>query len=358
MTTGSRLQKLLQRLETGIAPTYERDAAMDRRSRPGRPGLRRGCCAVAAAVLFPVTVCAADAYPSRPVTLIVPFAAGGSTDSVARALGQGLGRQLGQPVIIDNKSGAGGTVGATQVMRSAPDGYTLLMGGPSDQVNAPFMMAKAPYEPARDFAPVGCAMRSANVLVVNPGLPAQSTPDLIRLAKAQPGKINFASAGNGNTSHLLGEMLAQSAGVSLTHVPYRGNAPALTDLLGGQVQMMFAAPVSVLQYVKSGTLRAIGVTSGSRLPDFPKVPTLRESGIPIEIYSWACLFVPAKTPAPIVEKLHSALTHVLDDPSVLQLISAMGSEKFAMTPAEAQRFLATERSTWSALIRSRNIHAD
>ncbi len=331
---------------------------MDLRSRSGRTDFLGGCYALVAAVFLPATVVAADTYPSRAITMIVPFAAGGTTDILARALGQGLSRQLGQPVIVDNKAGAGGTIGATYVVRSAADGYTLLLGGVADQVNAPFLMSKAPYDPARDLAPVGCAMRTSNVLVVNPALPVQSIADLIRVAKAQPGKINFGSAGIGNTSHMLGEMLAQSAGITLTHIPYRGNAPALSDLLGGQVQMMFAAPVSVLQYIRSGTLRPIAVTSASRLPELPKVPTLRESGIPIENYSWACLFIPAKTPEPIADRLHAALSRVLDDAPVLQSISAMGGEKFAMTPAETQRFLATERATWSALIRSRNIHAD
>ncbi len=325
-------------------------------SRKTSPGSPR--CALAAGLLFAASVAAADTYPSRPVTMVVPFAAGGTTDILARALGQGLSRRLGQPVLIDNKSGAGGTVGATQVMRSAADGYTLLLGGASDQVNAPFMMAKAPYDPARDFAPVGCAMRTSSVLVVNPALPAESMADLVRLAKAQPGKINFGSAGIGNTSHLLGEMLAQNTGVTLTHVPYRGNAPAITDLLGGQVQMMFSAPVSVLQYINAGKMRPLAVTSATRLAELPKVPTLRELGIPIEIYSWACLFVPAKTPAPVVDRLHTALSQVLDDAPVLQSITSMGGEKFAMTPAETQRFLTSERSTWGALIRTRNIKAE
>ena len=312
----------------------------------------------ATVILFTSAVMAAEPFPSRPITMVAPFPAGGTTDVIARSVAQSMTRLLGQSVIVDNKTGAAGTIGATQVMRAAPDGYTILMGGPADQVNAPFLLAKPPYDPSRDFEPVGCVLRAPNVLVVNPKLPAQTVTDLIRLAKAEPGKLNFASSGNGNTSHLLGELLAQTAGIAITHIPYRGNSPALTDTVGGQVQMMFANPVTVVQYIKTGALRAIAVTSKARIAALPNVPTLQESGIPIENYSWACLMAPAKTPNAILDKLHDALAHALEDPAVLRMIATTGGDTFRTSREETRRFIATERVTWGNLIRTRKIQGD
>lgn len=314
--------------------------------------------AAACALSLATDTRAADAWPSRPVTLVVPFPAGGTTDLTGRALAQALSRVWGQPVVVENKSGAGGTVGAAQVMRAAADGYTLLLGTPADQINAPLLMAKAPYDPARDFALVGCVSRGPNVLVVNAKLPVNNLGELIRLAKSQPGKLHFGSAGNGNTSHLSGELFGQSAGIDITHVPYRGNAPAITDTIGGQVQMMFSSPASVIPHIRSGALRAIAITSNWRVPNLPDTPTLRESGVPLEIYSWTCLFAPAKTPQPLIGRIHAALTQALDDPEVTRSIAAADAEKFSVTPEEARRFLAGERKTWGDLIRSRNIRAD
>ncbi|MBV8620640.1 MAG: tripartite tricarboxylate transporter substrate binding protein, partial [Curvibacter sp.] len=231
---------------------------------------------------------AADAWPARPVTLVVPFPAGGTTDLTGRALARALARLWGQPVVVENRAGAGGTVGASVVMRAAPDGYTLLLGTPADQVNAPLLMSRAPYDPAQAFAPAGCISRGPNVLVVNAKVPVRSVDELIRLAKAQPGKLHFASAGNGNTSHLSGELFSQTAGIDLAHVPYRGNSPAAIDVMGGQVEMMFSSPASVRPHIQSGALRVLAVTSDRRVPGFPDTPTLRESGLAMDIYSWSC----------------------------------------------------------------------
>lgn len=300
----------------------------------------------------------ADTYPSRAVTIVVPFAAGGTTDILARQVAQSLGEVLRQTVIVDNRAGAGGTIGATFVMRAPADGYTLLMGGPSDQVNSPFLMSRPPYDPARDFEPVGCIVRAPNVLVVNAKLPIKSVADLVRIAKAEPNKLNYASAGPGNTSHLLGELLAQQAGISLTHVPYKGNGPAITDTIGGQVQMLFASPISIPQQIKNGTLRPIATTASKRIITLPDVPTFREVGIDIENYSWSCLVVPAKTPNETVEKLHGALVKAMDNPGVLKAIEASGGEKFLTTRDEARRFIASERKIWAQLIRARNIKTE
>lgn len=313
---------------------------------------------LASAILFAGAAMAADPFPSRPLTLLVPFPAGGVTDLVARAVAQGLTRQLGQQVVIENKGGGGGTVGATQVARAQADGYTILMGGPADQVNAPFLMAKPPYDPARDFEPVGCVLRAPNVLVVNAKLGARTVAELIQAAKKEPGKLNYGSSGNGGTSHLQGELLAMTANIDLTHVPYRGSAPAINDAIGGQVQMMFANPATVIQHIKSGALRPIAVTSTTRIAELPNVPTFRESGVALEVYSWTCLVVPARTPVEVVDKLHTALTRALDDPAVVQAIATTGGEKFATSRVEAKRFLTAERTLWSGVIRSRKIQAD
>jgi len=298
------------------------------------------------------------AWPARPLSLVVPFPAGGTTDTIARLLSKNLSRQLGQSVVVENKSGASGTLGAAQVLRAPADGYSLLLGTPAEQINAPLMMSRPPYDPARDLAPVGCVSRGPNVLVVNPGLKAKTLADLLRMARARPGQINFGSAGNGNTSHLSGELFAQAAGVVLTHIPYRGNAPAIADTIGGQVQMMFSNPATVLPHIRGGTLQALAVTSRARIAALPDVPTLKESGIPVEIYSWTCLFTRAGTPKAIVGKLHGALAQALDDGQLAQAIEASGAEKFPSTPEQAGRFLAGERTMWGNLIRSRHIHTD
>ncbi len=343
-----------------MAPYDQRHFAARKSSMPRQPIALGPCIALAAlcASLQALPARAAEPYPQRAITLMVPFPSGGTTDIIGRAVAQGLARHLGQTVVVENKAGAGGTVGALQVLRAAPDGYTLLLGGPADQVNAPLLMAKPPYDAGRDFEPVGCIMRSPNVLVVNAKLPINTLAQLLAHARAQPARLNYASAGNGNTSHLSGELLALTAGVELTHVPYRGNAPAITDTIGGQVQMMFSSPVSVAQHIKSGALRALAVTSATRIAGLPQVPTLREAGVAVDVYSWACLVAPARTPPEVLERLHAALARTLEEPTLAQVAQAAGGETFPTTREEARRFLASERATWGHLIRSRNIQAD
>ncbi|AOY96063.1 hypothetical protein BKK79_30940 [Cupriavidus sp. USMAA2-4] len=317
------------------------------------------CLLLGMAAAFTFGPCAyAETWPARPLTLVVPFPAGGTTDTIARLLSNNLSRQLGQSVIVENKSGAGGTLGAAQVLRAPADGYTLLLGTPADQINAPLMLSRPPYDAARDFSPVGCVSRGPNVLVVNPLLPAHNVAELLRLARARPAQINFASAGNGNTSHLSGELFAQTAGIALTHIPYRGNAPAIADTIGGQVQMMFSNPATVLPHIRSGALRALAVTSRTRVAALPDVPTLAESGVPVEIYSWTCLFTRAGTAPDLAARLRAALAKALDDPRLAQAIAASGAETFSPPPAQTARFLADERTLWGNLIRSRHIHAD
>jgi tripartite-type tricarboxylate transporter receptor subunit TctC len=300
---------------------------------------------------------AQSVWPTRPVRWIVPYPAGGSTDIIARHVATRVGSLLGQNIVVENRGGAGGTIGAMAVKQSAADGYTFLVGAPADQVNAP-ILSKVNYDPAQDFVAVGCMMRGANVLVANPQLPATDVKSLLALARAQPGRLNYGSAGNGNTSHLSGELLKHLTGVFLVHIPYRGNGPAITDTIGGQVQMMFSNPISVQQHIRSGALRAIAVTASTRLAALPEVPTFKEAGLPLEVYAWMCLMAPTGTPDAVTARMAVALTSALQDGEVIRALEASGSEVFRATPQEAAAFIAAERTKWGELIRSRKITAD
>ena len=296
-------------------------------------------------------------WPTRPVRWIVPYPAGGTTDIIARHVATRVGSLLGQNIVVENRGGAGGTIGAAAAKQSAPDGYTFLVGAPADQINAP-ILSKVNYDPAQDFAAVGCMMRGANVLVTNPQLPATDVKSLLALARAQPGRLNYGSAGNGNTSHLSGELLKHLTGVFLVHIPYRGNGPAITDTIGGQVQMMFSNPISVQQHIRSGALRAIAVTASTRLAALPEVPTFKEAGLPLEVYAWMCLMAPTGTPDAVTARMAVALTSALQDGEVIRALEASGSEVFRTTPQEAAAFITAERTKWGELIRSRKITAD
>jgi tripartite-type tricarboxylate transporter receptor subunit TctC len=300
---------------------------------------------------------AQSVWPTRPVRWIVPYPAGGSTDIIARHVATRVGSLLGQNIVVENRGGAGGTIGAMAVKQSAADGYTFLVGAPADQVNAP-ILSKVNYDPAQDFVAVGCMMRGANVLVANPQLPATDVKSLLALARAQPGRLNYGSAGNGNTSHLSGELLKHLTGVFLVHIPYRGNGPAITDTIGGQVQMMFSNPISVQQHIRSGALRAIAVTASTRLAALPEVPTFKEAGLPLEVYAWMCLMAPTGTPDAVTARMAVALTSALQDGEVIRALEASGSEVFRATPQEAAAFITAERTKWGELIRSRKITAD
>jgi tripartite-type tricarboxylate transporter receptor subunit TctC len=300
---------------------------------------------------------AQSVWPARPVRWIVPYPAGGSTDIIARHVATRVGSLLGQNIVVENRGGAGGTIGAMAVKQSAADGYTFLVGAPADQVNAP-ILSKVNYDPAQDFVAVGCMMRGANVLVANPQLPATDVKSLLALARAQPGRLNYGSAGNGNTSHLSGELLKHLTGVFLVHIPYRGNGPAITDTIGGQVQMMFSNPISVQQHIRSGALRAIAVTASTRLAALPEVPTFKEAGLPLEVYAWMCLMAPTGTPDAVTARMAVALTAALQDGEVIRALEASGSEVFRATPQEAAAFITAERTKWGELIRSRKITAD
>jgi tripartite-type tricarboxylate transporter receptor subunit TctC len=301
----------------------------------------------------------AQAWPNRPVKLMVPYPPGGTTDIVARLVAPKIAEAIGQPVIVDNKGGAGGTIGADAVAKSAADGYTMLLGTPPDQVTGQFLTKQLAYDPARDFAPVALLVRGPNVFVVHPSVPAQTVPEFLALARREPGKLNFASAGKGNTSHLSGELLKARAGIDIVHVPYRGNAPASQDLLAGHVQALFEAPAASLGNIREGKVRPLAVTSATRLKSMPNVPTFAEGGVSgMEVYTWFSILVPAKTAPEIVAKLNAAARRALDDPMIRGRLEDMSFEVVGGTPDVLGRFIAAERVKWEKVIKDAAITAD
>ncbi|QTL04087.1 tripartite tricarboxylate transporter substrate binding protein [Aquabacter sp. L1I39] len=294
----------------------------------------------------------ADAYPSRPIHLVVGYAAGGSTDQIARIVGQKLSEELGQPVVIDNKPGAGATIASDFVAKSAPDGYTLFMSTIANTINTT-LYRRLPFDFERDFAPVSLVATVPNVLVVNPSVPATTVQEFIALAKKNPEKIYFASSGSGSSIHLSGELFNMVAGVKLTHVPYKGSAPAVVDLMSGQVQAMFDNLSSSLPYIKAGKLRALAVTSATRSPAAPDIPTMAEAGLPdCEVLSWFALVAPAKTPQPIIDKLNAAVVKLLADPSTKQQFDNIGADPASSTPAALAKLISSETAKWAKVVKT------
>jgi len=300
----------------------------------------------------------AQTYPSKPIRWIIPFPPGGAMDVMARALAPKMAESLGQPVITENRPGAGGNIGSEVVAKAPPDGHTILIVSIGQAVN-PSLYPKMPFDPIKDFAPVSLVAIVPNVLVVNPSVKASSIPELIALAKAQPGKLTYASAGNGTSIHLAGELFTSMAGVDLVHVPYKGSGPAVTDLLGGQVDLMFDSITSAKPHIQAGKLRALGVTSARRSQALPNVPTIAEAGLKgYDVSPWFAVFVPAKTPKPIVERLHGEITKALKLPDIQERFAAIGAEPVGSTPEQLAAHLKRETDRWSAIIRERNIKAD
>jgi len=294
----------------------------------------------------------AQAYPSHSIRLVVPFPPGGTTDILARAVAQKLTESLGQSVVVDNRPGAGGNIGADVVAKSSPDGYTLLMGTVGTHAINPSLYAKMPYDHIKDFVPVVLVAGVPNVLVVNPALPVNSVSDLIKLAKSKPGAINFASSGNGTSIHLSGELFKTMAGIDMTHVPYKGSAPALTDLVAGQVQVMFDNLPSSLALIKAGRLRAIAVTSLKRAPALPEVPTIAESGLPgFEASSWFGVLAPAGTSPTIVAKLNAEVNKWLQTPEAKEQLLAQGAESSGGTPDQFAAHIRAETDKWAKVVK-------
>jgi tripartite-type tricarboxylate transporter receptor subunit TctC len=301
----------------------------------------------------------AQNYPVKPVKTIVPFPAGGTTDILGRIVAQKLSERLGQPFIIDNRGGAGGNIGADVVAKSAPDGYTLLVGTVGTNAINASLYAKMPYDTARDFVPIGLIAAVPNVLVVHPSLPARSVKELIDLLKSKPGEINFASSGNGTSIHLSGELFKTMAGVSMNHIPYKGSAPALTDLIGGQVQLMFDNLPSSMPHIKAGKLRALAVTSLKRSAALPDVPTIAEAALPgFDASSWFALFAPAGTPKEIIAKLNSELNAILQLADVREKFAAQGAEPTEFNSEQFAAFTHAEQTKWARVVKESGAKVD
>jgi tripartite-type tricarboxylate transporter receptor subunit TctC len=315
-----------------------------------------------AVVTWPLTARAqgpALDYPTHPITLIVPYAPGGGNDVLARGVAEPMSKALGQQIVIENHGGAGGSIGTRQVAKAAPDGYTLGLGGTGTLAIDPTLYPNAGYDPRKDFAPVGLIATSPLIILVNPSLPAHNVQELIALAKAQPGKLNYASAGRGSGIHLGTVLFADTAGVELTHIPYKGSGPALTDLLGGHVTIYFSSLPPAIGLVKEGKLRALGVTGLKRSPIFPDVPTVAEQGLPgFEAVLHYGIVAPAGTPRPIVDKLNSALRAALQSEEVHRRIATEGAEPLPTTPEEYAADIDREETKWSALVKKAGAKAN
>jgi tripartite-type tricarboxylate transporter receptor subunit TctC len=318
--------------------------------------LRQACLAVA---LVSAGLGAAQDYPSKPVKLVVPFPAGGSVDAVARILGQKLSLKLDQQFVIENRPGAGGNIGSDFVAKAPRDGYTLLLAGVSSHAINPSLYAQLPYDSVKDFTSICLVYSLPNVLVVNPSVPAKSVQELVALAKAKPASLTFASSGNGTTLHLSGELFKRMAGVDIVHVPYKGNAPAVTDLIGGQVNLMFDNINNSLPHIKFGKLRALAVTGSIRSKVLPEIPTLAESGFRgFSILSWGGVFGPAGLPKPVIDRLNTAINDALRDKQLRELLASEGIEVQGDTPEEFHAFLLGEISRWSKLVKESGAHID
>ena len=290
--------------------------------------------ACAAAVLHS-TSAAAQAWPVKPVRLMVPFPPGGSTDIVARIVGQKLGERLGQSIVIENRGGAGGTLGTAQVAKAAPDGYTLAVGSTSTHVVAPSVYQKLEYDPVKDFAPISLMAVSPYLLVVHPAVPAKSLKELVELARKQPGKLNYASAGVGSTTHLAMEMLKSASNTYMLHIPYSGNGPAGTAVISGQVEILFGSMPAVLPHAKGGRVRALAVGTLARSPSMPEIPTIAESGYPgFDASLWLGIMAPAGTPQPVIDRLHKEIVAVVSATDTREALSKAGAEPVTSTPAE------------------------
>lgn len=306
---------------------------------------------VAATLLSWVALAHAQTYPRKPVRFIIPFAAGGGNDIVSRVICAQLTEALGQQVIPDNRAGAGGVIGTELLARAAPDGYTLGMSSTSTLAINPALMKKLPYDPVRDFAPVTLVVSNAYILVVHPSVPARTMQELVALARAKPGTMNFPSAGNGSTLHLAGEMFKTMAGVDMVHVPYKGMGPGMTDLLGGHVHLAFAPLTQVLQPARSGRLRMLGITSIKRSAVVPEVPTLDESGVPgYDVAGWFGVVAPAGTPRPVIDRLHQAIVRILKSDAVDRLVKE-GAELGGNTPEQFAAYIKTELEKWGKAVR-------
>ncbi|MDF8365173.1 Bug family tripartite tricarboxylate transporter substrate binding protein [Achromobacter anxifer] len=314
--------------------------------------------AAIAGVCFSTAAHAADPYPNKPIRLIVPFAAGGTTDIVARVVADGLGRELGQPVIVENRGGGGGSIGADALARSTPDGYTLGVATVSTMATNPATNPKNPYNPLTDFAPITNMVNVPNVLTVNPAVPAKSLAEFIALLKANPGKYSYASSGAGGIGHLDGELFKSLTKTDMVHVPYRGSGPALNDVIAGQVNAQFDNLPSSMPHIQAGKLRALAVAAPKRLPALPDVPTFAEGGLPeMDNMAWYGLVAPAGTPQAVIDRIHDATVKALKDPKIVQRLADGGSLVDGNTPAEYAAQIKRELELRQRIAKERNIRS-
>jgi tripartite-type tricarboxylate transporter receptor subunit TctC len=314
---------------------------------------------VAALVLAGSPGALAQAWPAKPVRIVVPFPPGGTTDILARAAGLRMTEAWGQPVVIDNRPGAAGNIGAELVAKAPNDGYTMLMGTVGTHAINASLYARMPYDHVKDFAPVVLVAAVPNVLVVHPSVPANSVAELVAYGKANPGKLNFASSGSGTSIHLAGELFKVSTGLTMQHVPYKGSAPALTDLVGGQVQLMFDNLPSALPHIKAGRLRALAVTTAARAPALPEVPTVAESGLPgFEASSWFGLLAPAGTPADVIAKVNGELARWIASPEAKERLLAQGANPAGGTQEDFARHIAAETAKWARVVKASGAKVD
>jgi tripartite-type tricarboxylate transporter receptor subunit TctC len=303
-----------------------------------------------------------QAYPNKPIRLIVPFTPGGSSDVLARAVGVEIGRTLNQPVVIENVPGAGGSLGGEKAARSAPDGYTLFMGHIGTLAVNPALYPKLPYDPVRSFAPVAWVARVPNVLVVNPSVPANNLKEFVALLKSQPGKLSYGSGGNGSAAHTTMEYLKMQTGTSILHIPYRGTAPSVSDLLAGQVQALFTGIPALLPHIKAGKMRALAVSSPKRLAVLPEVPAIAESGIPgtrgFEADQWYGIVAPAGTPPEVVTLLNQHINRALNSAEVRARLASEGAEPTPTTPQEYGKLIAAEIPRWGKVVKTARITLD
>ncbi len=306
----------------------------------------------AALPLAAVTAQAQDRFPSKPITMIVPQAAGGANDTIARVVAQRMGELLGQTVVVENRTGAGGNVGTVAAARARPDGYTLILTADSSMVINPALYRSTGFDPIRDFEPIGTVATAGYVLVANPAFPAKTTAELVALARQQPGKINIGSAGNGTLNHLIGEMLSRATDIELVHVPYKGAAAAVTDLMGGQIQVSVQSLPSSISFIRSGKIRVLGVVNPRRLPALPDAPTIGETVKGFGATPWYGVFAPAGTPRPLITQLNAEIARALDSKDVVERLAAVGCEPFRSTPEQFAQLVRDELPRWARIVKA------
>ena len=315
--------------------------------------------AVVVAAMSVTTHAAEPAYPTRPVHIIVPFPPGGPADALPRIVGDKLGQTLGVPFVVDNKPGAGGNIGMEQGAKALPDGYTLTLAPAGNLTIAPSLYSKLPYDPVKDYAPITVLATTPNILIASNDVAAKTPQELIALAKAKPGTLNFASPGNGSGPHLAGELLKSMAGIDIVHVPFNGVAPAMNALLSGSVQLFFAQSSAALPHIRSGKVHALGVAGRNRIAAAPELPTIAESGLPgFDVTSWYALVAPAGTPASIIQKLNAEIVRALNQPDVREKLATLGAEPMGNSPTEFASMQKAEAARWAKLAKEANLKAD